>query len=173
MEPHDGRHMPLRSYANGGVATTWMISYTAVRARNEAAANLLLLWAHLNNRSLWHGLFASALHKSAKAAERMPAWLHRIARSEVEFIEAVRILRNYSPVEEMENQTGYATHPVVHQWALHIQDGSQRAGLSWVAITTVGLAVPMSDTKKYWETQVRLLPHAERCVKRIEEVIQD
>ena len=43
MEPHDGRRIPLRSYANGSVTATWAISYTAVRRRNEAAANLLLL----------------------------------------------------------------------------------------------------------------------------------
>lgn len=73
MEPHDGRRMPLRSYANGSVATTWTISYTAVRTRDEAAANLLLLWAHLDNKKLWHGLLAAASHESPVAAERTAA----------------------------------------------------------------------------------------------------
>lgn len=173
MESHDERHMPLRSYSNGSVATTWMISYTAVRARNEAAANLLLLWAHLDNKSLWHGLLAAASQKSGIAALRTSTWLKEIALSEIEFIKAIQILRNYSLVEEMEDQTGYATHPVVHQWALHIQDDDQRAALSCVAIITVGLAVPMSDTKKYWETQMRLLPHAEQCEKIIKKVTKD
>ncbi|KAH8706958.1 hypothetical protein GQ44DRAFT_777616 [Phaeosphaeriaceae sp. PMI808] len=173
MEPYDGRHMPLRSYANGSVATTWMISYRAVRARSEAAANLLLLWAHLDNKSLWHGLLAAASRESAIAAERTSAWLGEIARSEVEFIKAIGMLRSYSLVEEMEDQTGYAMHLVVHQWALHIQDDSQRAALSWVATIAVGLAVPMSDTMKYWETQLRLLPHAERCKKRFKEAMKN
>ena len=72
MEPQDGKHMPLRSYSNGSVATTWMISYTAIRTKNEAAANLLLLWAHLDNKSLWHGLLAPS-QRSAIAAERTSA----------------------------------------------------------------------------------------------------
>ncbi|KAF2185997.1 hypothetical protein K469DRAFT_574669 [Zopfia rhizophila CBS 207.26] len=173
MEPQDGRHMPLRSYSNGSVATTWMISYTAIRTRSEAAANLLLLWAHLDNKSLWHGLLAAASRRLTITARRTLAWLQEIACNEMEFIKAIGMLRSYSLVEEMHDQTGYATHPVVHQWALHIQDDGQRAELSWVAIAVVGLAVPDKDERKYWETQVRLLPHAERCEKRIEEAIKD
>ena len=73
MEPHDDRRMPLLSYANGSVTTTRTISYTTVRARNEAAANLLLLWAHLDNKSLCYGLLAAASYKSTVAAERTAA----------------------------------------------------------------------------------------------------
>ena len=178
MEPQDGKHIPLRplrplrSYSNGSVATTWMISYTAIRTKNEAAANLLLLWAHLDNKSLWHGLLAAS-QRSAIAAERTSAWLRGIAYNEIEFIKAIGMLRSYSLVEEMEDQTGYATHPVVHQWALHIQNDDQRAELSWIAIVAVGLAVPNKDERKYWETQIRLLPHAQRCEKSIMEATND
>src|SRR5258708_728914 len=80
MEPQDGKHIPLRplrSYSNGSVATTWMISYAAIRTKSEAAANLLLLWAHLDNKSLWHGLLAAS-QRSAIAAERTSAWLRGI-----------------------------------------------------------------------------------------------
>jgi len=175
MEPQDGEHMPLRplrSYSNGSMATTWMISYTAIRTKNEATANLLLLWAHLDNKSLWYGLLAAS-GRSAIAAERTSAWLRGIAYNEIEFIKAIGMLRSYSLVEEMEDQTGYAVHPVVHQWALHIQSDGQRAELSWVAIIAVGLAVPDVDERKYWETQIRLLPHAQRCGKSITEVTND
>ncbi|KAF2631053.1 hypothetical protein BU25DRAFT_301776, partial [Macroventuria anomochaeta] len=173
MEPHDGRHIPLRSYANGSVATTWTISYTAVRARNVAASNLLLLWAHLDNKSLWHGLLTAASRKSAVAAEQTAAWFGETARSEVKFIEAVRTLRSYSLVEEVGDQTGYSTHPVVHQWALHMQDSRQQTALSRLAVVLVGLAVPKSDEKNYWETQARLLQHAERCGKHIGGAVVD
>jgi tetratricopeptide (TPR) repeat protein len=167
MEPHDGRRMLLRSYTNGSVATTWTISYTAVRARNEAAANLLLLWAHLDNKDLWHGLLAAASRKSTVAAERTAAWLGEMAHDEVKFIEAIGTLRSYSLVEEAREQTGHGTHPVVHQWMLHMQDDGQRTALSWLAVVLIGLAVPMKEEKKYWEIQARLLPHAERCEKRV------
>ncbi|KAF2630604.1 TPR-like protein [Macroventuria anomochaeta] len=167
MESHDGRRIPLRSYANGSVATTWTISYTAVRRRNEEAANLLLLWAHLDNKGLWHGLLAAASHKSTVAAERTAAWLGETARSEMEFTKAVGTLRSYSLVEEAGDQTGHSTHPVVHQWALHMQDDRQRTALSRLAVVLVGLAVPIDTERKYWKTQARLLAHAERCEKSV------
>ncbi|KAH7119532.1 putative kinesin [Dendryphion nanum] len=173
MEGQDSRKAPLRNYTNGSVATTWMISFAAVRSRSEAAANLLLLWAHLDNRSMWYGLLAAASQKSAIAAEQTLIWLGEIVQKEIEFIKAIAVLRSYSLVEDMEDQTGYATHPVVHQWALHIQDEKQRAGLSWVAVIVVGLAVPTSDTEKYWETQARLFPHAGACEVTIKSGIGD
>ncbi|KAH7135522.1 pfs domain-containing protein [Dendryphion nanum] len=173
LEPQDGKQVSLRNYTNGSVATTWMISYKAVRLRSEAAANLLLLWAHLDNQSLWYGLLAAASQKSATAAERTSEWIREVARDEMEFIKAISVLRSYSLVEDMEDQTGYATHPVVHQWALQIQDDSQRAALSWVAVTTVGLAVPTRDTKKYWEMQVRLLSHAGACEAIIKGIMRE
>lgn len=173
MEPRDGKHMPLRSYANGSVATTWSISYTAIRAKNEAAANLLLLWAHLDNKSLWHDLLATASHKSAIAAERTTAYFGDMAWKEMEFIEAIRMLRSYSLVEGTADQVSYATHPVVHQWALHIQDEKQRAELSWLAIVLVGFAMPRIADDNYWEMQIPLIPHAERCKKRIKKAMED
>src|SRR3954469_214469 len=78
MEPRGGKRVPLRNYANGGVATTWMISDTAGKASNETAANLLLLWAHLDNKGLWHGLLAIASQKSTIAAEQTSVWLKGI-----------------------------------------------------------------------------------------------
>ena len=62
--------------------------HTAVRAKNEAAANLLLLWAHLDNKSLWHGLLAASSQKSTVAAERAEAWLGEMAYDELKFVEA-------------------------------------------------------------------------------------
>ena len=167
MEMHDDRHMPLPNYANGSVATTWTISFKAVRQRNWAAANLLLLWAHLDNKNLWHGLLARSSPKSDLAEWRTADWLGEIAYSESAFMNAIRILRSYSLVEEAEGQTGYATHPVVHQWAFHIQDDSQRTALSWLAVVLVGLAVPLGLGMNHWEIQRRLLPHAEQCEKDV------
>ncbi|KAH6644827.1 hypothetical protein C7974DRAFT_384363 [Boeremia exigua] len=177
MKSRDGGDIPLRSYANGSVATTWMMSYTALRHSNEAAANLLLLWAHLNNTDLWYGMLAnvsrhpptaSAERKAArfKASRLMVAWLGDIACSETAFIEAIRTLRSYSLVAAGD-ETGYSTHPVVHQWALHIQDDGQLIVFSRLAIGLVGWALPSDGEKQYWESQARLLPHAERCAKKV------
>jgi tetratricopeptide (TPR) repeat protein len=163
MEMHNDRHTPLHNYANGSVATTWTISFKAIQQANETAANLLLLWAHLDNKNLWHGLLVEASRWSNLAAKRTAEWLGEIMHSEMDFIEAIRILRAYSLVEEAEDLDCYSTHPVVHQWAFHIQDDSQRTALSWLAVVLVGLAVPSKHEKDFWETQTKLLPHAEQC----------
>lgn len=167
MEVHDGKEVPLRSYANGSVATTWTISYLAIQEKNKAAANLLLLWAHLDNKDLWYEMLVSASKESNVIAERTTEWLGEIARSEIEFIEAVRTLRSYSLIEAKGESLGYTMHPVVHQWALHAQDTRQHIQLSRLAIVLVGLAVPGDRQRKYWETQARLLAHAEKCRKSI------
>ncbi|KAJ8110230.1 hypothetical protein OPT61_g6869 [Boeremia exigua] len=165
MKSDDSRGMPLRNYANGSVATTWTITYTAIREENQAAANLLLLWAHLDNKDMWHGLLTDASEWSPEAAENTSAWLRGMARNEIEFIEAIKTLRSYSLVNEAEDRASYSTHPVVHQWALHVQDESQQIALSRLAIVLVGLAAPGQYEDKSWKTMARLLPHVAQCEK--------
>lgn len=71
MDSQGPGHTPLQEYPNGSVGTTWNISYKAVREKDKAAANLLLLWAFLDNRDLWHGLFVAACRASSLAAMRL------------------------------------------------------------------------------------------------------
>ena len=63
-------------------------------------------------------MFAAACAASAVAARMLSEWIGGIAGSELEFIRAVQLLRNYSLVEEVvevAETTSYVTHPVVHQ----------------------------------------------------------
>lgn len=179
MAPQNGSLMPLRSYANGSVATTWMVSYRAVSSRSLDAANLLLLWAHLNNRSLWYGLLSPASRKSTVAAEYISNWIGEVGRDEMEFLKAIELLRRYSLVDATEDQTGYTTHPVVHQWALHIQSNSQRKAFSCMAVIMVGHAVPTiyltharTTRDLQFETETRLLPHAWECETIVDRFIR-
>lgn len=165
MNSQESRLMPLRNYANGTVATTWMISFSAIQSRNWAAANLLLLWAHLDNNSMWFELLATAPQAQPSLAEKMSIWIGAIGSEEVEFHSAIGLLRNYSFVEKLEGQSAYTVHPVVHQWALHIQDNHQRKALAWLAVVAVGLSIPYRDDIYWWETQVRMFPHAALCAK--------
>ena len=50
MKSRDGADAPLQDYPDRSVWTTWTISYHAIRKKNEATANLLLLWAFLDNK---------------------------------------------------------------------------------------------------------------------------
>ncbi|KAI9783465.1 MAG: hypothetical protein M1816_001347 [Peltula sp. TS41687] len=163
MESQDRAGTPLQDYNDRSVWTTWTISYNAIRAKNKAAANLLLFWACLDNKDLWQGLLVAACKQSTVAAKYLSEWLQDIANNEVQFTEAIRLLRNYSMIEDMQNLTGYATHPVVHKWALYMQDEDQRVDLARLAVIVIGLAVPNISTKEFWTVQRRLLAHAQCC----------
>lgn len=71
MEPQDQADASLQDYPNRSVWTTWAISYKAIQEKDKNAANLLLLWAFLDNKDLWHGLFAEACKASTFAARRL------------------------------------------------------------------------------------------------------
>lgn len=112
---------PLADYERS-MGTTWTISFKAIKARSESAANLVCLWAFLGNQDLWHGLL-----QAVAGYNRCPGWLSEMADSKVTFMDAVRLLLLYSMVEAQESVQGsYMTHPAVHKWAAHIQDGREK-----------------------------------------------
>jgi tetratricopeptide (TPR) repeat protein len=160
---------PLQDYPDGSVWTTWAISYQAIREKHEATANLLLLWSFLDNKDLWHGLFAAACTSSSVAARMLSGWIGDIASSEIRFSGAMQLLRNYSLVEEVAETRSYATHPVVHQWAHHSQGRYFAMELRRLSLVAVGCTVPDSSIRDYTTLQRRLLPHAQGCSKWIVE----
>jgi Tfp pilus assembly protein PilF len=166
MESDPLTDAPLQDYPDRSVWTTWAISYQAIRLTDEATANLLLLWSYLDNKDLWHGLFAAACRRSSVAARMLSGWIGDIASSEIRFSGAMLLLRNYSLVEEVAETTSYATHPVVHQWAQHSQGKYFAIELSRLSVVIVGWAVPDSSTRDYTALQRRLLPHAQACSRR-------
>jgi tetratricopeptide (TPR) repeat protein len=166
MQSDDLDGDPLHDYSSRSVWTTWAISYQAIRNRHEHTANLLLLWSFLDNKDLWHSLFAATCSRSTVAARMLLAWIGDVASSEVKFGRAMKLLRNYSLVEEV-TETSYATHPVVHQWAHHSQGKRFATELSRLAVVVVGLAVPESSTRDYAALQRRLLLHAQACSSQI------
>ena len=172
MESQNRAGRPLQDYSNGSVTTTWTISYKAICAKNEAAANLLLFWACLDNKDMWHGLFSAAC-KDVTVAKYLSEWLQDIGSNELQFTEAIRLLRNYSMVENMEGLTGYSTHPVVHKWALYMQNEDQQVHIPRLAILVVGLAVPNVSAKESWALRCRLLPHAQCCLQSISTGIEN
>jgi tetratricopeptide (TPR) repeat protein len=169
MESNDLTDTPLHDYPDRSVWTTWAISYQAIRDRHEATANLLVLCSFFDNRDLWHGLFATACRTSPVAAQMLSGWIGEIASSEVKFSGAMKLLRNYSLVEEVSETTSYATHPVVHQWAHHSQGKCMATKLSRLAVVAVGWSVPANTAREYFPLQRRLLQHAEACSRLIVE----
>ena len=159
---------PLRSYGNRSVGTTWTVSYNAIRAKNEGAANLLLLWAHLDHKTLPFWILQDGANRSSALAKDLSAWLKQAADDEVNFLKVVRLLRSYCLVESLYGSSTHSTHPVVHQWAFHIQDEYQRAELSRLAVLIIGYAVPGEYDTEYHPKQRQLIPHAESWMERME-----
>ncbi|CAN9307714.1 unnamed protein product [Alternaria alternata] len=158
---------PLQDYPERSVWTTWAISYQAIRERHEHTANLLLLWSFLDNKDLWHGLFATACVASPVALRMLSGWIGNVASSEIKFSGAMQLLCNYSLAEQVQETGNYATHPVVHQWAHHSQGKRFATELSRLAVVAVGHVVPGSSTRDYAALQRRLLLHAQACSSQV------
>ncbi|RMZ89048.1 hypothetical protein DV736_g3720, partial [Chaetothyriales sp. CBS 134916] len=56
MQSQGNKGVPLPG-CHSSIWTTWMISFERIQAKNEAAAELLLLWVPFDNQDLWYGLF--------------------------------------------------------------------------------------------------------------------
>ena len=82
-----------------------MVFYNAIRKRDEATTNVLLLWSFLDNKDLWRGLFTAACKASADTTRILTEWIGEIASSKLEFAQAMRLLRNYSLIEETRIQS--------------------------------------------------------------------
>ena len=153
--------IPLPAY-DRCIWTTWMISFEAIREKNEAAADLLFLWAFLDHRDLWRELLDGMGERSVLAVPTCSS-LREICRSEVAFNRAIGLLMNYCLVERTVDLGGYVMHPVVHQWARHMQSEEQRVNFARLAVTMIGHAVPSSSERDFWIAQRRFLGHAECC----------
>ena len=163
MNSRDWEGAPLQDYPDRSVWTTWAISYKAVRARHVPAANLLLLWAFLDSKDLWYGLFAAAYGASTTTATSLFKWIGDLAINKVEFAKAIQLLRNYSLIEDVEGLGSNATHPVVHRWAYYFQDNHSRVQLAQLAVMVVGWAVPDGLSREDSTLRRQLLPHAQAC----------
>ncbi|KAH7146805.1 hypothetical protein B0J13DRAFT_621750 [Dactylonectria estremocensis] len=172
MGSRDASSRPLLDYEQGSIATTWMVSFKEIESKSTDAANLLRLWAFLDNKQLWHGLLGAAA--VAGGADGWPDWLREMARNVVRFLDSIGLLLRYSMVETQEGSTGsYSMHPVVHRWASFLDGNQQKHELARLALVVVGSSVPTHESKEYWVFQRKLLPHAERCAEWIRGALSD
>ena len=158
---------PLEDHQGRSVWVTWAASYQAIQNKHESTANLLLLWSFLDNKDLWYGLLAAACKASTVVAKMLSEWIGNVASSELAFNRAMRLLRSYSLLEEVEEATSYAMHPVVHRWAYHYQGKHFASKLGQLAVVVVGWAVPDNSTNDWPAVQRRLLPHAQSVAWRM------
>ncbi|KAH6673053.1 hypothetical protein B0J14DRAFT_654782 [Halenospora varia] len=152
----------LSSYEDRTLYSTWQISFNHVKRQNDLSAKLLCFWAYFDSRDLWLELL---LHGDSND----PDWVRELAKNEVSFHQAVRVLSNHGLVEvdmspqELIESRGYSMHGCVHSWTVHVLNQVWDYDLARLAVKLIGSHVPGKQTVRPWLTQRRLLHHATRC----------
>lgn len=163
-----GLDASLRDYPNGSIHTTWMVSYEAVKKKNETAANLIQLLAYLDNTDIWFELFSAVSELSSNSLQHLPRWFQGMISSKLIFKNAIQALFDFSMIEIKQDLSAYSVHPVVHEWALQVLTRERKHELAYLSIITVGLTVLRSIQRKDWIYQQRLMPHALCCYQWIQ-----
>ena len=123
----------------------------------------LQLWANLDRQDVWYELISRG-----RDSCRDCGWLQEMAESEIDFKRVMKALLGYSLVESRQRTDSYSIHPVVHDWCAEtISRGMD--GLMMTAVKLVRAAVPNYAEAEYWVLQRRLMAHADRCARRIED----
>ncbi|KAH8593059.1 hypothetical protein B0O99DRAFT_743067 [Bisporella sp. PMI_857] len=152
----------LSSYEDRTLYSTWHISFNHVKQQNILSAKLLCFWAYFDSQDLW-------LELLQHGDSNDPDWLRQLAKNELSFHPAVRVLSNHGLVEvhmssqELIESRGYSMHGCVHSWTIHVLNQVWDCDLARLAIKFVGSHAPGEQTVQPWMTQRRLLQHAARC----------
>jgi tetratricopeptide (TPR) repeat protein len=150
----------LQEYAERSVLTTWKISYEQVKSQNEGASNLLRLWSYLYAGDLWYELISCAKELAAK--NDVPDWLRVLAKHNLKFDDAMRLLNKYSLVETKAETASYAMHSVLHSWCRYLGTSeTERDLFQKLAIQIVGWMSIDQSTEQYPTLLRRLLPHSQ------------
>ena len=155
---------------HGSIWTTWVISFDEIRRKKDdgmAAANLLVLWSCLDNKDLWYELFSGATFGQHKGT--LPSWMMHIASDQLNFSKAMRLLRRYSLIEEVNELGSYSIHPVVHKWAYYYFYDDICKTMGCTAIILLGATVEKILSSSDMEALDRILPHVQSCVERSSE----
>jgi hypothetical protein len=152
----------LSSYEDRMLYSTWQLSLDHVRQQNELSAKLLYFWAYFNNQDLWLELFQ---HGDSND----PDWVRQVAKDELIFHNAMRVLSNHGLVEieiseqDLIESRGYSIHGCVHAWTVSVLNQTWDRDLARLAVKFVGSHVPNEKSVQPWARQRRLLHHASRC----------
>lgn len=168
---------PLLDYPER-IATTWMISFKAIQRQHPIAAKLLKLWAFFDYRNMSYAIFQdTADHIIARwfanrgDRRQRPQLLDDVVNiigGKAKFLNAAKFLLDYSMIEVQEEVGGasYAIHPVVHRWALYIQDAHQKRKYLLSALIIAGARgiKPLEyASREQVEEHPNLVPHVDQC----------
>ena len=162
MEKQHGHTLEDRS-----ILTTWTLSYKSLRSKSEHAANLLMLWAFLDNQDLWYELLTPALEDD-EFVDQLPPWFAYCVGDKFEFKECMGLLRKYSFIDVKTESSSFFMHPVLHHWCSHAFE-QDKATMGWLAVIVVASAVPSDTDLLDPFIQRRLLPHCDHVYSMLQE----
>jgi tetratricopeptide (TPR) repeat protein len=82
----------------------------------------------------------------------------------------INAILDFSLIEQNDKSETYSMHALVHDWIRASIKDKEDEGLLQIEITTLGLAVPEANTRDYWITERRLLPHIIHCSQYFNQV---
>ena len=139
------------------ILTTWTVSFTELQTKYQDAANLLILWAFLDNQDVWYELF-TPVSADIDLAKELPDWYSRCIGNQFEFKKCTRFLIRYSFVTANIESLSFSIHSVLHRWCFH-NSGQKKTEIARLAMIVVASAVPTRSDVDFTLLQKRLLPH--------------
>ena len=142
------------------ILTTWTICFNDLQEKCQEAANLLTLWAFLDNQDIWYELFTPVLNSNL--TKELPHWFSRCVGNQLDFKKCTRFLIRYSFVTGNIESSLFSVHSVLHRWCFYNSD-KRKIQMALLAILVVASAAPMESDIDYTLLQRRLLSHC-NCV---------
>ncbi|PPJ58851.1 hypothetical protein CBER1_09273 [Cercospora berteroae] len=151
----------LDSYEDRQLYSTWQISFDQIQQRDEAAAQLLRLWAYFDNEDIWYELLRGCV-----CCVQPLAWLRKLTNNVLDFNSAVRVLCDHGIVDAHPSthgrSSGYRMHSCVHSWTRDVLNAEPDEDLARTALFCVANLVPGPNSVGWWVLQRRLFNHANR-----------
>ncbi len=160
----------LQEATASSILTTWTVSFNELQKKSQDAANLLILWAFLDNQDIWYELFTPALDWDLTEELPLPDWFSRCVGNQFEFKRCTRFLIRYSFVTADVESLSFSVHSVLHRWCFHNSDKRQK-DMAWLAIMVVASAAPIESVVDYTLLQRRLLPHSNLVYRLLQQNI--
>lgn len=145
--------------ADRSILTTWTLSFVYLQEKSEESANLLILWAFLDNQDIWYELFTAALDHSI--TDKLPEWFSRCICDKFAFRKCTRLLIRYSFVGANAESSSFSVHAAIHRWCFY-NSGRKKVDMAWLAVVIVASTTLSEPVIHYSPLQRRLLPHCDR-----------
>ena len=150
---------------------TTALSYQRISQEDETAASFLKLWTYLDNRDLWYELFNPDFPLPVESESLW--WFRSAIQSRQRFSKAMHTLKAYGIIQETQKHSDYFLPPVVSEWAMQTISKKKDPELAWLAVRTVGRAIPNDPGKIDRVSRLRLRPHADACYRLVVDKIAD